>query len=432
MGRIARGSFWNALATLLSRGLTFVAIVVAARLLGRELFGRFGILQAAITSFTAVGALGMGIAATKLIAERRTRSLDQAISVLTAALWIALVAGMALAGAVALSAPFLAEVVLKDAQLAYHVRIASLPLLFGCVAAAQTGVLAGFEAFASMAIINGIVGVVSLVALPILSLTSGLSGAIWALSLVSAAYCIANHFAIRATLARLGVRDVSYIRDCDFRGTIAVGIPAALATMLYLPANWSCVTLLARQPSGYPEVAVFTAVDQWFNIILTVPAVIGQVMLPVMSSVFSRGVSKDSRKLMYRALLANTLLAALPALLLIPLGPTLLGLYGSSYRGYALAFGIAVATASLASALVPAAQAIMASGKLWHIFAMNFAWAMVYIAATSWLVTASGRGALGLVAARAIAYSMHACLVTLYIVVALKQRKLFPASSGSL
>ena len=53
--------------------MAFVLSVVVARLLGRESFGRFGIIGGTIATFTVVATMGMGIAATKLVAQNRAK-----------------------------------------------------------------------------------------------------------------------------------------------------------------------------------------------------------------------------------------------------------------------------------------------------------------------------------------------------------------------
>src|SRR5690242_19182796 len=67
--RIGQNAFWATLTAVLSRGFPFIAIFVAARLLGPREFGVFGFAQTLTMTSANIGAFGLGMAATKWVAK---------------------------------------------------------------------------------------------------------------------------------------------------------------------------------------------------------------------------------------------------------------------------------------------------------------------------------------------------------------------------
>ena len=67
--RLAQGAFWSLSGAVLARGLGLLATIFVARLLGKEGFGALGLIQSTVGMFGVVAGFGMGMTATKNIAE---------------------------------------------------------------------------------------------------------------------------------------------------------------------------------------------------------------------------------------------------------------------------------------------------------------------------------------------------------------------------
>src|SRR5690242_18010761 len=67
--RLARGAFWSLAGTVTSRFLGLAASICVARILGKVTMGELGIIQSTVGMFSAFAGLGLGLAATKHVAE---------------------------------------------------------------------------------------------------------------------------------------------------------------------------------------------------------------------------------------------------------------------------------------------------------------------------------------------------------------------------
>jgi len=69
--RLGRGAFWSSVCASASQGLSLVSLIVIARLLGKVGFGELTVIQSTVTMFGTFAGFGLGLTATKSIAEYR-------------------------------------------------------------------------------------------------------------------------------------------------------------------------------------------------------------------------------------------------------------------------------------------------------------------------------------------------------------------------
>src|SRR4026209_1900359 len=95
--RFAIGAFWALVGAVLSRGLTLASSVLAGRLLGPTGCGEIGTVQSTQGLFGVVAGAGLGLAATKFVAEFRSTDSARTGRCVTLATTIALVSGALMA-----------------------------------------------------------------------------------------------------------------------------------------------------------------------------------------------------------------------------------------------------------------------------------------------------------------------------------------------
>ncbi|MGP8236443.1 MAG: oligosaccharide flippase family protein, partial [Limisphaerales bacterium] len=131
--RLARGTFWSVAGAVLSRALGLVGSVLLARAIGRTPFGELGTIQSTVGLFGTFAGLGLGITATKYVAELRETDKNRCGRVIGLTLSTAL-AGGAIAGlGLLLFGKWLAIHTLAAPQLASALRWGSLLVLFSTV-----------------------------------------------------------------------------------------------------------------------------------------------------------------------------------------------------------------------------------------------------------------------------------------------------------
>ncbi len=403
--RLTKGVFWSMAGAVISRALMLAASVIVARMLGKTVFGELGMMRSTVDMFGVIAGFGLGLTATKYVAEFRERNPERAGRIIGLSSLFAIGTGGLMALGLFIFAPILAERTINASHLSGVLRISSLVLFISALNGAQTGALAGFEAFKTIAYVNLFVGLISFPILVGGAYFGGLAGSVWALAINLGVNWLLNHLALRKEARRYKIPFT--LRNCSKECSILwkFSLPAVLSGLLAGPVSWVCSALLVNKPEGYDEMGIFNAANQWFNLILFLPGLLGSVVLPVLSERLGQKDIKQSMKTMVFAMKAN-LVIVLPLVLLGSIiSPYIMSLYGEDFRSGWPTLVIVLLTSGLLAGQTPVGQIIAASGKMWIGFAMNLGWALTFIVATLLLLDF---GSLGLATARAIGYVVHA------------------------
>jgi O-antigen/teichoic acid export membrane protein len=310
--------------------MSMAATMLCARFLGPHHYGQLGVIQSTVNLFGLVASLGLGITATKHIAEHYRLDPARAGRVLGLAALTACGTGVFVAALLVAGAPWLSRTALNAPELSLDLQIASIAIFFSAINGYQVGALTGFEAFRPLAVASLIRGLITLPAFVVGILAAGLRGAVVALALVSAINYLVNALVLTRECRLRGVSVSYHLGIEDWRLLYRFSIPVVVAGMSFTPAVWWTNTLLARA-SGYAQLGVFSAAFQWNTVILFFSGALGNLCLPLLSSVTTeRNMAKY-----VRVLLANFVLTTGSALVLatpVAIGaPFVMSLYGKSF-----------------------------------------------------------------------------------------------------
>ena len=418
--RLARGVIWSFVGAVIARLMGIVSSVVVARLLGKEGFGEYGIVQSTVTMFGTFAGFGLGLTATKHVAEYRHKDPHKAGRILGLSTVVALFTGGLLAVCLLAGAPWLATHTLAAPHLSGALRIGAVLILFTALNGAQMGALVGLEAFRLTAQLNLCTGLISLPLVVGGVVFFGLNGALWGLAATAFFTWLLYHFALRRELARAGIPLAVNGSFAEIRVLWSFSLPAVISGMLAAPVTWVCNALLVNQPHGYAEMGVANAANQWFYALLFLPGVLARTAIPVLSERLGADDKSSCRRILWYTMGLNAAVV-IPLVLLGCLASRyIMGIYGSSFAQHPAVVVVAMMTAAVLAIQMPMGQMTAASGRMWTEICMNLGWAIAFCGGT-WL--AISHGALGLVSARLGAYVLHTLWTALFAVWLLQRRK---------
>lgn len=403
--RLARGMFWSMAGTVISRGLMLVASIFVARILGKTGFGELGMIQSTVGMFGVFAGFGLGLTATKHVAEFRSSAPERAGRILGLSELVAMSTGGLMALGLFFFAPWLAVHTINTPHLSNVLQIGSFILFINALNGAQTGALSGFEAFKTIAYVNLFVGLFSFPILISGAYFGGITGTVWAMTINLCFNWILNHLALRRETKKYNIPFT--FRQCGVEWPILwkFSLPAVLASSMIMPIDWLCNVLLVNQPNGYEEMGIYNAANQWYTMLMFLPGLLGSVVLPVLSERLGQEDKNQSIKTMFLAIKVNAVLV-LPLVLLTSIfSPCIMNLYGSGFRDGWPTLVVVLFMTGLLSLQTPVGQIIAAAGKMWLGFIMNLGWGLIFIGSTLFLI---GYGSLGLASSRAFAYMIHA------------------------
>lgn len=406
-GRFARGAVWSLIGAVISQGSNLAASVITARLLGREQFGEYGMIQSTVGMLGVFAGLGLGVTATKYVAEFRSRDPERAGRIIGLGCAVAIVSGGLLALALFAYAPVLAAKTLNAPLLADQLRIASVLLFFNALNGAQTGALAGFEAFRAIARINLARGLVTFPITVAFVLLWRLPGAIWALAVTAAVTCLLSQLSLQQHCAALKIRPQFSSAWRERRVLWTFSTPAFLSGALVGPAIWAANTMLVNQPGGYAEMGVFSAAYQWRTALLFLPGLVGQVAVPMLASLQNAEGRRSARKVLVGSMLTNALCTVPALFVLLPCSRWIMAFYGPAFSTRGPVLEVSLLSAALLAVQTPIGNLITAFGRVWAGFLMNAGWAATLIVTAHFLLVL-GWGAQALASAYLAAYLAHA------------------------
>jgi O-antigen/teichoic acid export membrane protein len=399
--RVSRGAFWSLSGAVISRVLTQIGYIVAARLLGQKGYGELAVIESTVGMFSSFAGFGLGLAATNKVAAFRRTDPARVSRVLALSRVVALGTGFLAATTLLLLAPWLAQRTLAAPQLSGQLRIASLFVLLSAINGVQTGALLGFEAFKSIAFLGSLSGIISLPLLVVGAWKLGLTGAVCAMAANNLINVVLANAALRRQMRSLG-RTLGFVGwMSEWRVLVSHSLPMVLVTTFIAPVAWIANMILVNQPGGYEQMGVYNAANRWYGVLLFLPSTLLQPLLPVLSEEFA----KDERQRIARVFRMSTLFSmgmVAPFVLgLSVLSPVIMQLYGHAFEAGWPILCVLLCTALVYTFHMNVYQCIFAAGRLWLVFNLQISWGLTYLGVTFLL---HHHGALSLAASQLAAY----------------------------
>ena len=416
--RLINGVKWNVLEAGIVAGTNLVVAVVVARMLGINDFGAFSIIRSTVYMMASVAGLGLGITATKYIAEMRNNDPTRLGVILGLCAVIAGGTSFCFAASLLVFAPQIALYNLGAPQITEQLRIASFYILFVTLNGYQIGALVGFEAFPKLARINLILAIVSMSITFGFTWLWGLTGASLALGLVAMFNWFLHHLAIREELERhqITIRYRGIWQEKSILTSFA--LPAALSGFIGAIIVWICNAFLVKQSDGLIQMAIFTATYNFRSLIMFVPGLVTRVASPILCNLVGEKRGNSYSRLFWFNIGVSVCVSMIVGGLLILTAPYLLSLFG---KGFVVGDRMVLVVVSMSVIEVIASafyQPLYAHGKLWWQVLIIICWSIVLVAVV--FPTAGDYGALGL----AYAYlAAHIVSATLYIFLTFKIEK---------
>jgi len=411
LARLKNAAWWSFLGGLITHGSTVLTALVVAQLLGKRQFGEFAMLQSTAGMLGVFAGLGLGLTATKHVAEWRQTQPGRAGRVIALSQCTALVAGGLLGLAHYVGAGALAAGGLHAPHLEPELRLASLLLVANAMIGTQTGVLAGLEAFSQLAYLGLIRAALTLALTVAWARPWGLRGAVWGLTIASLLSGVMLLVYVRRECISARV-PVVYRTALQERSVLwRFSLPALLSSMLLAPVNWATNLMLAQQPNGYAELGLYHAAEQWRNVILFVPAVMGNASLSLLANLRGQARGREYQHLFVTILRAMAGVTTAAAVAITLASPWLMRAYGPGFEQAAPVLAILAAAAVLSAVCAPVGHVIASSGEMWWGLGVNLPWAAALLGAAALLAE---RGARGLAIANVAAYSVQLLAVGLY------------------
>tara|TARA_B110000971_G_scaffold87312_1_gene89701 strand:+ start:881 stop:2236 length:1356 start_codon:yes stop_codon:yes gene_type:complete len=409
--RITSAAFWSLTGAVISQSLLILTSIIVARILGLEEFGELGIIRSTISMFSVFAGFGLGLTATKYVAELKIKDKEKTGKIIGLTTLFAVAAGFVIAIIIFVFAPFIAETTLNSPHLVDELRLSAVILFFSAINGSLTGTLYGFESFKLITKVTVAAGLLSFPVQIGFTLIFGLYGSLLGLGFSVFVLCVFNLIAIRKEAFKLGIIIQFKKSLTELPIIYKFSLPALFSGLMVTPTIWFCNTMLVNQPNGFAEMALFSASNQWSSAVLFVPTVISKIALPLLSASINEN---QFIRILKINVFINFVLALLIAISIYIFSSLIMDFYGEGFqKGNTVLIILAFTNIFIAINGV-IGQAIAGKDKMWMGFLLNTFWSIALVTSAYVFLLKFEYGAKGLAYAFLLSYIFHTIMVTIF------------------
>lgn len=417
--RIASGAFWSILGTASAKAIVLVSGIICANILGKHGYGELGIVRSTINLFIVFGTAGLGITTTKFIAQYKNNNIKKVESVIGITTLFSLIMAAIVTLSVLACAQYIACDTLDNCGLTTSIRFGALILFATILNGVYGGINSGFEKFNYLAINTIISSILEATLIIAGAYLYGVNGAVVGFGIGISSHMLLNYITARKAARKINAKiSIFKIKREDLSILYKFCIPAALSSFLVAPAYWVVRTMLVRY-SGFGELGIYEAAEQWRVIILFLPSALSRIILPILSSYTDN--KKDYKKALKINIALNVSIAFILAVIISCLSNIIMSTYGKGFDDNLPLVILAFSTifSSLASV---AGVSIVSRGKMWTSLMFNSSWACIFILLT-YIFLKLDYGAVGISSALLLSYLIHSINQTIYMHFLMKKLK---------
>jgi len=389
--RLVGGALWNLLRTVFVQASSFVSVIIFARVLGPEGFGKLNMVRAAVLVLVAVAGSGLGAAATKYVAEYRLADPLRAGKSVGMLYLIASAVGILVAITCVIFSESLAGLVVGSKNLSLELVIGGLSVFFLAIGSVQIGAIAGLEQFRCVAFLVLIEATLNLIFASSGAILWGVPGVLAGVTLAVVVMSPIKHKILRRELKKYGI-EIVYQEAWKVGGTWKFILPATLVSMTAQPVEWFLKLRLAGVVNGYEELAIFAVASSLALIVQILPSQLATSARSILPNLYA---SKDFvmiRKLLITNSIYSGGMGVMVAIPLALFATFLLGLYGPNFNKGVEALYLLLFSYSTVVIGMTFTELLTACGYMWLQYLHRIVWAVVSVVSGIYLFSPTAVG----------------------------------------
>jgi O-antigen/teichoic acid export membrane protein len=416
--RVANGAFWSFAGSILAQTIGMFTSIITARILGKVGFGELGIIRSTILMLGSLAGFGIGLAATKYIAEYRTSDklrIGRIIGILNAT---SIILGLVASAFCFFLSDSLSRVMFNSTNYSILIKYASPLLFLGSYSSYQIGAISGFEKFKALSLIMLVDSALLFLFIGLGSIWFGISGALigTVISTVLGIFIKGLYLINEYKTHKIRITYLSY------KSEILILVKFVLPTMLFgvalQPFEWISRVLLSRQNDGMAELGIFTVAFTWSQLVMFLPLQLTSSLASVLPNLLAENEVEKVKRVIRKSFLLIILFTFLTALILLAISNYILDAYGSDFANGKLPLYVMIATYSVASITVLFRSLFIILNKPWLQFFHTIILGVILVIGSYFLIS---NGSLGLSLAYLISHSVFTIIQFLFAFFMLKR-----------
>ncbi|MFA8450663.1 MAG: oligosaccharide flippase family protein [Bacteroidales bacterium] len=382
VSRMLHGGFYSILGNVFPRIFLLIAFGIISNKLGKEIYGQWGLIRPTVDTFMTFAVFGLGNTASKYIAEYRETNQEALRRTYLVTSIFSLLLIIILSLVLIFTSGLIAEGWLKTPSFKPYLLASIGMLVFSSINGLQKGVMNGLEAFKELAKNNIISICIQSVLMVVFVYLWGLYGVIIGYSIGFMTLAILNFRYIRSQLkSNWWGEYLRKLRLKDFKVLYSFSFPSALAAAVVIPVMFfSKAEIVAG--NGFSKLTIIDISEQYMFMLFLIPTAVGQVALPLLSNILSKG-GADSKRKYWKMLLFNIAIGSgaifIAAIILSLFSEFILSFYAKGVLTQNIVFILFLFAAVFRSVCTVVGQAILSRAITWMSLLFNLIWAALFL-----------------------------------------------------
>lgn len=367
--KLYKDSFWAVFGNGTGNALLLLSGIIIARLLGKDLYGEYGVVKTTMFHIAAFSTFGLGYTSTRYISQYTKENPSCLRAITKSSLKISFLSSFGLSIILIIFAEQLAAFV-NHPPLAMPFRFLGVIIICRALSTTCSGIISGHKNFKQQSINNVTSGVVMIILAPTLTFFYGLNGSLAAL------------LCSQLSLALLNLKLIYDINKNLLSGNgrkftkelFNFSIPVAMQEFTYTLSTWGGTLLLAKYAS-LGEVGIYTAALQWNAIITFIPGLLSNVVLSYLSG--TQGA--EHYNMMKKVLVINLTCISIPLIIVLICSSFIVSFYGETFIGMRSVLNICVFGSAISVVTRVFQNDLISQGKNWLLFAARSSRDILYL-----------------------------------------------------
>lgn len=323
----AQDSIWAVFGNTVARGLSLVAGIAIAKMLGKEVFGEYGLIRGLLIALTTFATFGVSYAATYSIAKAQADEPEKISYYISTTYWLVGIFSGTTTLILLVLAPYVSAGLFDAHHLTSLLRLCAISVFLNSLVMCQTGINAGLGDHKKIAKNNVISGVLLFFSTIPLTILFGLSGALFSMMLGQIVNLLLNTFLIRRLCPQSKKVLSSNEKTKIAKALLRYSGPIALQEVSYAIST-SLMGIILVNLTNHSELGVYNAALQWAMLTMFIPGVLKNVLL----GHFSRSKQQqDHMRIMRVGMRINFTATIVPVVLVFAIAPQIAELYGQGF-----------------------------------------------------------------------------------------------------
>jgi len=360
--KFIRDSLWSVMGNGIGDFLLLIGGIIIARILGKDLYGEYGVVKTTMFYIAAFSTLGLGFTATKFVAEYIERGGEQVGAIVVSSLKITIISSSSLCLLLLLFADSIAEFA-NEPNLTLPFRFLGPIIICRALNTTSTALLAGMKKFKTIGISTIVSGAALLVFGAFLTFYFGVLGSLSALLLSQIINVIVLFISLYQEIKGTQIGNKNFTWPL-----LTFSLPVTLQEFVYAITNWLTTLILTRYAS-VGQIGLWTAAGQWNAIISAIPGLLSNVILSYLSS--NTDNAKSQQLLMNRMLMINFVSVFIPFVVVCLFSGHISSFYGPSFGGMSSVLNVLMFSSFFTCLSSVYQSSMIAHGKVWALFVLR-------------------------------------------------------------